>query len=396
MEQFVNAGYGLLSDLWEALHRRAIPPRLYAVDRLFNKFATSGWAFVSDLEDVLDALDSRLNYRCRDVLKLLDVKLEEICFTPRSRQTNTSFFEGIRVEEAAYVLIILERLGFMTFPDRLVDLILPNLKSQKPTMLTGCELNVMRYHSLRHKDQPLRLIFGERAEIMHGRGEKCTSISGFKVEAMLDSESRVTMLTSTAPRFRKMPHPVTVKCPECGFLYEKGDPDANCQHRQAHKKVMLYLRPEPSKRFNTERLNSSEPELVRSDSPKWKHKEMFIRARAFNREMGYDSIMWGAEGEDDPYVHGYLFSDISDRIVGACSFRNRTETGCAEIWALQWVWICPMERRNGHLSRRWQLFRERFKDFYVEPPVSKEMEAFLIKQGDTNLTVWPYNCDKHP
>jgi hypothetical protein len=138
MEQIFNTGHGLLADLWESL-QRAIPPRLSAVDRLFNKFATSGWAFVNDIEDVLDALDSRLNFRRGDVLnfvKSLDIKLELICFSPHSRATTTSFFEGIRVEEAAHMLITLERLGFMTFPERLVDSILPVLKSRKLMMLT--------------------------------------------------------------------------------------------------------------------------------------------------------------------------------------------------------------------------------------------------------------------
>jgi hypothetical protein len=142
---------------------------------------------------------------------------------------------------------------------------------------------------------------------------------------------------------------------------------------------MYYLLPEPNKRIITERLNNSDPELVLSDSPKWKHKEMFIRARAFNREIGYDTILWGENGDDYPDVHGYLFCNAVGRIVGACSFRNRTEVGRSEIWALQWIWVCPLERRNGHLSRRWKAFRQRFKDFYVEPSVSQGNGGFSIE-----------------
>ena len=55
------------------------------------------------------------------------------------------------------------------------------------------------------------------------------------------------------------------------------------------------------------------------------------------------------------HVQGFVFDDDSDRIDGACAFRDRTETSDTQLWGLQWIWICPTERHKGHLAARWEM-----------------------------------------
>ncbi|WP_432328002.1 hypothetical protein ACRQ5D_33875 [Mucilaginibacter sp. P25] len=127
-------------------------------------------------------------------------------------------------------------------------------------------------------------------------------------------------------------------------------------------------------------------ELATCDSPQWKHTEMYNRALAFKRELHYEFTQWKSKDDvEDPDVHGYLFTHGDGAIVGACAFRNRTCNPGEIRWGLQWIWICPRERRNGYLARRWKAFREKFSSFIVEAPVSEEMKAFLRKHGDDDL-----------
>ncbi len=102
--------------------------------------------------------------------------------------------------------------------------------------------------------------------------------------------------------------------------------------------------------------------------------------------MHYDFVQWKSpKGDTDPYVHGYLFANEAGMIVGACSFRYRKSKSEKTYWALDWVWICPKERGKGHLSKRWQQFRKQFRNFFVTPPVSEDMKAFLKGKEELHL-----------
>lgn len=100
-----------------------------------------------------------------------------------------------------------------------------------------------------------------------------------------------------------------------------------------------------------ERRHDSDHELLTSKSPAWKHKEIYIRALAFRREFQYDFVQWQSEkGDSDPDVHGFLFSDISGIVVGACCFRSRKKEETQNRWVLDWIWICPKERKPPGIS----------------------------------------------
>ena len=130
-----------------------------------------------------------------------------------------------------------------------------------------------------------------------------------------------------------------------------------------------------------------DPSWVTSTSPAWQHREMYDRALAFQQELRCASAPWEPRsGEDDPCLHGFLFVDARQAIVGACAFRLRGNEA-VRWWGLQWVWMSPKHRRQGHLTRHWHQFKQRFGRFEVESPVSEAMSSFLAKHGDCNLTI---------
>jgi hypothetical protein len=60
-------------------------------------------------------------------------------------------------------------------------------------------------------------------------------------------------------------------------------------------------------------------------------------------------------------------------IIGAVCFRFRKK------WTLDWVWIHPYQRRKGHLTHAWPVFKNMFGDFAVMKPLSSAMNSFLPK-----------------
>jgi hypothetical protein len=102
-------------------------------------------------------------------------------------------------------------------------------------------------------------------------------------------------------------------------------------------------------------------------------------ASYFRREFRYDVVQYGFEGrETDKSARAYLWDlvdagDVVHRAIGACCFRWREYSDAPPGWALQWIWLHPFERGQGHLTQAWPYFRARFEDFDVEPPVSMGM-----------------------
>jgi len=108
----------------------------------------------------------------------------------------------------------------------------------------------------------------------------------------------------------------------------------------------------------------------------------------FKREFRYDLVQYGVDGhETDEQSRAFLWLDM-DRpayrgstrvfaVIGACCFRLREWTDAPPDWVLQWVWFHPYARRRGLLRKSWEHFRERFGDFFPEPPLGRAMDAFI-------------------
>lgn len=334
------------------------------------------------------ALDRRLYcYGAGDpdrLIGLFGLRWQQVTFRPKSIARQVCFHDALSAGDLAFLLIKLEEMGFQVDPSPLVSRLLPSLKNA--SILNEQELAVLWYSKTQGRNYPVQIKAAEfeaeaRTLAFADKLESWKTTTGYRVELLGDEEHGVIRLEVHAPRYSNRPAPIKTECPDCGITYYRGDPESSSDHRKEHRKRMNCLAPVPHAKFLVARGDENNPELVTSASPGWKHREMYIRAQAFRREFRYDFVQWqSSRGEDDPMVRGFLFGDEDGAIVGACAFRWRNDR-----WGLQWVWLSPRHRRQGHLARRWQKLRETFGDFQVEAPVSPEMQRFLAKQGDSGL-----------
>lgn len=375
-----------LQLVWSALQEKVSPVNLHLAVRIAKRIVEKGWAFESDMEDLLYHLDRRI-WACQfDVVefsKMLGIHWESVCFRPTARSRSVLEFYGIRPEDAALLLILLERIGFQVDPTILVGLLLPKVKTRTKEIFNNSELEIFWFGKTRHKYGSiiLKTRDGLEAEVI----DTFNTASKYKI-VVKGRHNKPESILISSPKFRRQGDPLPVTCAECGLQWYKGDSDSSANHRKEHKRRMHYLEPKPSKQMLEDRQIVDDPELVKTTSATWKHKEMYIRAVAFKREFGYDFVQWQSEkGDKDPYVQGFLFTDEPGAIVGACSFRRDDKMDNNDFWVLDWVWICPKERRKGHLAKRWERLRKRFGNFRLTFPVSDDMKTFLAKHRDSSL-----------
>jgi hypothetical protein len=108
-------------------------------------------------------------------------------------------------------------------------------------------------------------------------------------------------------------------------------------------------------------------------------------ARYFQREFRYDFIQYSANQPGDSRDHTFLWTrdDVTHHEgVGAICFRWREYSNVPHGLAVAWVWIHPYLRRQRILASHWDCFRRVYGDFYVEPPLSSAMKAFLESRGE--------------
>ncbi|WP_169041869.1 MULTISPECIES: GNAT family N-acetyltransferase [Sphingomonadaceae] len=379
-----------LKAIWQALQEAPPMRSSFSARAILKRIADEGWLHEFELDDLAYACEPRTRgFRTGFDLKALSEALGYRWVTtydrPRMRSVGAVGGATLASADAAAFLLDLETLGFAFDPWPLIERIRPAIAEQK--RVTNAELTVFWAPKMKDR-QSVTLV----AEDMWHRGKllKGKLASGRRYEAWLGPDGAVLRLEVKGPKHRKTGEPVETRCPDCGQTWYRGDPDSSAAHRREHKRRMHALDPQQLAKMIAAQGSEAEPELVTAASPAWKHFEMYERARAFKREERYDFVQWGGpDGDDDPHVHGFLMSDEEGRIQGAISFRWRDPEDRPGFWGLQWVWVSPKHRRSGVLSRRWSVFRARFGDFWVESPVSEEMQAFLAKKGDAKLMEWP-------
>ena len=373
---FIEAIWDLLIDQGRVFEHNS--------DRL-DQFVEDGWVSTSDIDDLLHERCPGVAFRLcgKQLVDVFNIPTRTAYRKPSPKSRNANGFEMLAVADLAQILIWLERFGLDVDPLPIVQRLLPKLASMGK--LTASELSVWWYADQRHKDIPVSLRTDPAMRSRPTKSESLRTSDGYKAE-LLSTDQRPCQLDVRAPKFRRRDPPVQTKCSICGDVFYRGDPESSAAHRTEHRKRLMYLDPQPHPKFSIERAAGDDAELVTAASPRWKHDEMFRRARAFRREFGYDFVQWDSPVDTDPNMAGYLFGDKEGRIVGACAFRFREYADeTAPRWGLQWVWVCPKYRRQGVLAARWAYFKERFGDFHIEGPVSKAMEAFAVKKGDVRL-----------
>lgn len=379
----LTASAETLAAVWAAMN--APPGRSIDPSPLWSRLAEDGWIIEIDLEDAILGADRRLDrhgVKLRALADMLGLSWRYAFARPASRFDQPSGFQSLCATDAAGLLILLERLGFTLDPEALCTLLRPTLAAA--SHLTGPALNAFFHDKSQHREGPVTLATNTAGF----RGTVRTSVrlaSGYRAELTTDDDGTPLWLTVHAPKFRRRPEAELTTCKVCGVTFMKGLPADDREHRRTHRRRQAVIEPQPNRKFALARerdpLGAPWVDFL---SAQWKHDLMYGRAYAFKREMGYDFTQWASEPARDPAPVGFLFADEDNRIVGACGFRPQPEE--VRPWRLDWIWLCPSARRTGVLSRYWPLFRQRFGEFDLTPPVSDAMQAFLSKHGAAQLT----------
>lgn len=352
-----------------------------------KRAADNGWVFKSSVEDLLLAMDHRLGHigpvNLAAYTETFALNWQDVAYRPRKNSSGVMFFQALSAADFAQFLMHLEALGFRVDPLPLTEQLLPGI--QKKKLLSSAEISVCWYSRTRHRGDAMFVTVDTIPPPPCSAVQEWKTSTGYRLVAMLGDDETPVRLTAHAPRYRRRPAPVQMRCPDCGYDYYRGDTDSSAAHRKEHKKRMGYMDPKPDARLVVREGASPAMFLVTTHSPAWQHAEMYARAAAFRREFGYDFVQWGSStGDKDPDVRGIFFLNDDGAIIGACAFRMRKRDSDS-VWALQWIWFAPRHRRQGHLARQWDRLRAEYGDFEVEHPVSPAMQSFLAKQGDAHL-----------
>lgn len=371
----------LLESFFNALrqpNRRAGNP---APEAIVDSILAEGWAFPSQLEDLLLETDSRLHRLDIGTLATsFGISTRYICRRPRFLNAGVMLHEAFSASDAAALLIRLEETGFDTSPGRLIQSVLPALRAAR--YVTDSDLLVMEYE---RQEGRSHLVLRSDADLDDGDWEttKIKDSIGRRLEFTRAAGSAYR-LEVRGPKYRARPERRSVTCEYCGYRYMRGDPESSLAHRSEHARMRRLIDPKPQAKFAKRAGLGLTGEQVDASAPQWMHSEIHQRAVRFKRDFGFDFIQW--EGSDstknlEPASSGHLFFDHTGTlplgtIAGACAFW-KGESG----WRLRWVWVCPKMRRLGILSHRWPQFLKRYGDFEIEAPLSQEMHSFVMEHG---------------
>lgn len=282
--------------------------------------------------------------------------------------------EMYRAATVACYLVWLERLGFDVDPSLLCSAISSQLPSDR--FVTGEELVVLEYQEKRHAMAPVT-VASDNVRCPSGQTTEFVTERDYRILVQCDAHGTPVSLEVHAPNYIEPRPQVVVKCEECQMEYVSGIRSDEHHHDIEHRKIVTTLKPVPSRALKRTVMSNPGAIWVTPESPSWACIAVYRRARAFKREMGYDFVQWDTTSEPDAI--GFLFHDSEFRIVGACCFRPaRGEKSATK--RLDWIWICPDQRRTGILTKNWDLFRQRFGEFEIEEPISDAMKAFLRKE----------------
>ena len=364
------------------------PRRPEIVEESLAKVVKNGFADFTDIGDIFCYSDDHLERICQIVPPIRWCELFSIYvrnYYRRTTEIQSIFLEyqGISAEDLACLLMNIERVGYSIEPLPLVTQLLPKLAG-KP-FVTSSERGILQYEKSRHKMDSIHF-YVKADEIGQRRNtEKFKTTTGYKAEVVWNENDEPVQLIIKAPKYRSKPAPKLTKCNVCGFKWYRGDREESTAHQEEHTRRMKYLDPKPYRRLSKANQDQDGLVLVTSNSSRWRHGVIYLRALAFKREFKYDFVQWESpEGNPDPSARGYLFMNPDNIVVGACAFRQCEYKGKA-IWSLQWIWITRRYRRSGVLTRHWKTLRQRYGDFHLEQPVSDAMVAFLEKNGDKKL-----------
>jgi len=371
-QRYMQLPIELLTEMTGSL-RRPAQPRPFPM-RLWSDIQQQGWAYLSQVEDLVLAMDDRLyNLRLADLADAASYPPRPMRNRPRFKNADCYSMPMMEAADVAGFCIFLEELGFAVDPAPMAESLYEQV-SAKPFLTQG-QGDVYCYRAMRHKHK--RMLQARESVDTAPVQLEWRSVAGHRYQC-LERDGQVTLLTIRGPRWRQ-PLRVEVACAGCGITYTRGDPEAARNHRTAHAQALRLLEPQPSARMREKLRLGIEGERVDVNAPLWMHREVAARAVRFKRDFGYDFVQWpsiSTRARLDSRWVGYLFADAAGAIDGACAFHHDQGQ-----WSLHWAWVRPERRRHGLLAARWPHFLDRFGDFWIEHPLSDAMLEFITQHA---------------
>lgn len=345
----------------------------------------------SDFQDLVSATDrrgwGRAGHYAPALAAYYRIPEVSLCRKPHHVDDQVFLFTGFRAADAVALLINMESLGFRVYPERLVVKLRKKL-ANKP-MLTESEYRIWTYDQSRERQkQTIRSSAKVRPGLPETKSHK--DDSGNRVSLTLQGDEALYLEVRGA-RHREVKNDFKV-CTYCGFGYLASSRNDRIAHRSIHRATERVLDPAPNKLFAGKIMDGQAGEQVGPLQPQWMHREVFRRAARFREDFGYDFIQWPGNGTVKATAdwRGHLIPAGRDgTIAGACAFNRRPEADqYGSEWALAWIWLAPSYRRQGLVRDRWAQYLDLYGDFWIERPLSSEMEAFVRVYGSELQKRW--------
>lgn len=130
---------------------------------------------------------------------------------------------------------------------------------------------------------------------------------------------------------------------------------------------------------------------VKQESP-FTHKTALEEiARYFRKEFGYDFRQFVArEPIVESATQAFLILEAEctphSYALGGFCLRHRQFKNSPPAWALQWIWLHPYKRGQGIFKLIWPFLTKTYgENLYIEGPLSKSMQQFVVKYHPTNF-----------
>lgn len=344
-----------------------------------------------DFVDLVIATEHRgmggAGYLAPLLARTFKIPVVALCRKPSHVEDSVYLVDGFVGTDAVALLIIMEQLGLLVYPEQLVAKLQKRLL--RKSTLTESEYRIWTYDSSRGR-QKITL----KSDVEYRPGLPDTNThrdqAGNRLTLTLLGDAALALEVRGA-RYREVKTETKV-CDYCGFGYLPCSRIDRQAHRRVHRNVELLLEPRPNKLFAARLLAGSDGERVGPDQPLWMHREVLRRASRFRSDFGYDFIQWPGSGTEKASSdwRGHLIPAAQDgTIAGACAFNRRPEADqYGSEWAMAWIWLAPSYRRLGLVRERWAKYLELYGDFWIERPLSHEMEAFIKVHGSEMQKRW--------
>jgi len=193
------ASVDIITETWRALNSPFIPCRSSVAAGLAAKFLDQGWADICDIQDMVWALEGRFSdQKIGDLIRALNIPMRPIYRRPSHREDQCFGTLALTVADVAWLLILMERLGFELDPMILVRPIAQRIK--KSDHLNDAELSVLWYKKEHLKNPPVELF--THATAIGNSCEALTTRTKYRIEFWKGLDGIPTTLQSFAPKYR--------------------------------------------------------------------------------------------------------------------------------------------------------------------------------------------------